>query len=72
MNIQIHRGKKLREEPVEVFCFDCRQLRLSFVVGNTNCHNCGSRVIKVGKLGELDKEALLKQCQTTEKKEDSD
>lgn len=46
-------------EPTEYFCFDCKQLRVSFREDKTKCYNCGSENIVTGKAGELDKEALL-------------
>lgn len=48
-------------ELVEYFCFSCGQLRLSCNGVRTNCGNCGSKDIKHGKVGSLDKEALKRQ-----------
>lgn len=53
METKIHPDKKL-EEPKETLCLDCGQLRLNYI-GATECGNCGSKNIKVGKIGELEK-----------------
>ena len=44
----------------EYFCKSCLQLRLSFREDNTHCRNCGSPEIIIGKVGTLDKPALIK------------
>ena len=41
----------------EYFCFECGQLRLSFV-DNNYCGNCGSEQIRKAAIGTLDKEKL--------------
>jgi Zn finger protein HypA/HybF involved in hydrogenase expression len=52
-DVKIHEEKKLHE-PKETLCLDCGQLRLNYI-GATECGNCGSKNIKVGKIGELEK-----------------
>ncbi len=42
----------------EYFCNDCGQIRLSLIVDKSKCDNCGSKNIIVGKINELDVEAL--------------
>lgn len=48
------------DEATEYFCYDCEQLRLSLIKDKSKCGNCGSNNIITGKVGELDKEALLR------------
>lgn len=46
--------------PCEYFCTACLQLRLSFRKENNHCLNCKSPEIIIGKVGSLDKPALIK------------
>ena len=45
----------------EYFCTNCLQLRLSVIRNKTQCGNCGSMKIIGAGVGQLDKQALLKQ-----------
>lgn len=45
----------------EYFCTKCLQLRLSLVVDKSHCFNCKSMEIIPGAVGQLDKQALLKE-----------
>jgi len=47
--------------PTEYFCCACKQLRLSLCKDKSRCGNCRSEHIITGKVGTLDKQALLKQ-----------
>ena len=49
-------GKRVKIE-YEYFCFNCGELRLSFVDDN-DCGNCGSKQIRKAAIGTLDKEKL--------------
>jgi len=55
------RTDDLDGKAVEYFCKSCLQLRLSFIPNTTHCYNCKSKEIITGKVGTLDKQALLKQ-----------
>ena len=48
-------------EPTEYFCTKCLQLRLSLIADKSHCRNCNSKEIIIGKVGTLDKSALIKQ-----------
>jgi len=50
--------------PTEYFCTKCLQLRLSFFPILISCRNCHSIDIITGKVGTLDKQALLKKYKT--------
>ena len=50
--------------PTEYFCKACMQLRLSLNADKTHCLNCGSEDLIVGEVGTLDKQALIKQCES--------
>ena len=56
-------GKQISIE-FEYFCFECGQLRLSFVDENT-CGNCGSKQIRKAKIGTLNKEKLKDEFRTS-------
>ena len=45
---------------IEYFCPACLHLRLSFRSENIYCNNCGNVGIITGRVGTLDKQALLK------------
>ena len=45
-------------DPLEYFCYSCGQLRLSFCVHTTQRGSCGSKDIRLGECGSLNKEAL--------------
>jgi len=47
-------------EPVEYFCYDCGQIRLSIEEFDSICKHCGSTNVIAGAVGSLDKEALKK------------
>lgn len=54
-------------QPKEYFCKNCKQLRLDLTsMPIYYCKNCGSKDIVVGKIGELDKDGLLKEIQREE------
>lgn len=55
----------VKDEPFEYFCKKCYQLRLN-LNGRKICGNCGSAEIVIGKVGELDKEALIVACEQEE------
>lgn len=48
-------------EPVEYFCNDCGQLRLSIDTFDGYCKHCGSANTTSGPVGSLDKETLKKE-----------
>jgi len=48
-------------EPVEYFCYDCGQLRLSIDSFDGFCKHCGSANTVSGPVDSLDKEALKKE-----------
>lgn len=56
-------GKAVKTE-FEYFCFECGQLRLSFVDINT-CGNCGSNQIRKATVGTLNKEKLKNEFRTS-------
>jgi hypothetical protein len=60
MIISIVKGES--GESYEYFCRACEQLRLAFVVSD-KCGNCGSTEIVKGKVGSLDKAALIREGQ---------
>jgi len=50
----------------EYFCTKCLQLRLSLVKDKSHCFNCGTTEIIPGQVGQLDKQALLKQYRSNQ------
>lgn len=44
----------------EYFCYRCRQLRLSPGGVPYQCQHCGNKDLKIGPIGLLDKQALIK------------
>ena len=58
------RNEKKAKVEFEYFCFECGQLRLSFVDIDT-CGNCGSNQIRKAIIGTLDKEKLKNEFRTS-------
>lgn len=58
MNVKFIKGK--RTKPFEYFCYDCKQLRLSYIM-TIRCANCGGYRIIKGAINSLDKAKLVEQ-----------